>query len=323
MEYLFAPMEGITDAVFRRVHHRMFGGVSRYMIPFVSPTEDRRLPPREMRSISPEVNRGVPVVPQILTKRPELFLWLAQELKDMGYTELNLNTGCPSGTVTAKGKGAGMLTSPDALRAFLDVIFSAAPLPVSIKTRVGFASLDEWPALVDLLAGYPFSEVIIHPRLRSEFYRGDVHMECMSYAREHLRCPLVLSGNLFDIPAIQHYAALGLTEHVMLGRGIVSNPALAREAAGGPPLSPSELPAFHDALYREYASMYPVRIVLGKMREITKYLACSTLATERQRRTMLKAHTEEAYLEAVQVLFSAPLRTYPGYMQASPDHIWP
>ncbi len=321
MHLQFAPMEGITDAVYRRTHHALFGGVERYMIPFVSPTTDRRLPPREMRALSPEVNQGVPVVPQVLTKNAELFIWLAGELKAMGYTEINLNTGCPSGTVTAKGKGAGMLTDPDGLRSFLDAVFAASPLPVSLKTRIGFQDLDEWPALLDLFIQYPFSEMIIHPRLRCEFYKGDVHMECLEEAVARAKCPVVLSGNLFDLPSIR--SALPKTGHLMLGRGLAANPALAREAMGGNPLTAQEVRTFHDALFQAYREQYPVHIVLGKMREVTKYLACSFEATDRQRKTMLKAKTEEAYLAAVQVLFEMPLCENPGYRPERPSSTWP
>ena len=105
----FAPMEGVTDAVYRRVHHAHFGGVDKYFIPFISPTQNLVLTPRERNNVSPDVNAGMRVVPQVLTKKADHFLWAAQLLHDMGYEEINLNIGCPSGTVTAKGKGAGML----------------------------------------------------------------------------------------------------------------------------------------------------------------------------------------------------------------------
>ena len=118
----FAPMEGVTDAVYRRVHHAHFGGVDKYFIPFISPTQNLVLTPRERNNVSPEVNAGMRVVPQVLTKKADHFLWAAQLLYDMGYEEINLNVGCPSGTVTAKGKGAGMLLDPDALDRFLDEV---------------------------------------------------------------------------------------------------------------------------------------------------------------------------------------------------------
>ena len=125
MRYYFAPMEGVTGAVYRRTHHDYFPGIDKYFMPFITPTANGRLTPRQKRDVAPEVNAGVPAVPQLLTKSAEDFIWAANALFDMGYREVNLNLGCPSGTVTAKGKGAGFLGDPDALDRFLDAVFSA------------------------------------------------------------------------------------------------------------------------------------------------------------------------------------------------------
>ena len=150
MDIRLAPMEGVTDAVHRRVHHRLFGGVQQYYIPFITPSIHRVFTTRDLRAIAPENNAGVPCIPQLLTHDAKLFLWAAQELADLGYGEVNLNTGCPSGTVTAKGRGSGMLRDLDALRAFLDAIFAASPLPVSIKTRCPLSISMVLPSLVNL-----------------------------------------------------------------------------------------------------------------------------------------------------------------------------
>ena len=127
MNYYFAPLEGVTGSEFRRAHHRWFPGVDAYYMPFLSPTQDHVFTPRELRNVLPEHNQGFRAVPQLLTKNPEDFLWCAGELAAMGYGEVNLNLVCPSGTVTAKGKGAGMLARPEELDCFLDTVFSQAP----------------------------------------------------------------------------------------------------------------------------------------------------------------------------------------------------
>ena len=125
----FAPLEGFTDAIYRRVHHACFGGVDKYFMPFISPSESLSFTSRQQADFSPTENDGVPAVPQILAKDPNRFLIMSRLLRDAGYTEVNLNLGCPSGTVTAKGKGAGMLRDPDALSRFLDAVFTKAPMP--------------------------------------------------------------------------------------------------------------------------------------------------------------------------------------------------
>ena len=115
MNYYFAPMEGITGAVFRRTHHEFFPGIDKYFMPFITPTTQEKLTPRQKRDVLPEYNEGVPAVPQLLTRTAADFIWAANTLASLGYAEVNLNLGCPSGTVTAKGKGAGFLAHPDEL----------------------------------------------------------------------------------------------------------------------------------------------------------------------------------------------------------------
>ena len=312
MDIRSAPMEGLTDAVFRRVHHRLFGGVNRYYIPFVSPTSHHCFPPREQRDIAPENNAGVPVIPQIMTRYPEHFLWAAQEMQDRGYDEVNLNIGCPSGTVTAKGKGAGMLREPDVLRAFLDEIFAHSPLPVSIKTRIGFASPEEWDALLDILRQYPMKELIVHPRIRTQFYKGGVYPEAFALAAQ-TDLPLVYNGDLFDLPAceklLQQYPGMPM----MLGRGLLANPALPRQLNGGAPLTVEEVRRFHDALEQEYSKLFPRDQVHCRMRGIMKHVACCFERPEKMMKLIAKTNPH-TYHDAVEKLLQAPLRETPGYV---------
>ena len=176
MQYYFAPLEGITDSVYRRLHHKYFPGLDRYYTPFLSPTVHRTLTPKEAREIPNADTLPYQAVPQLLTKVPEDFLWMAEQCAQRGYSEVNLNLGCPSGTVTAKGKGSGMLRDPDSLDRFLEGIFSAVPVAISVKTRIGFTSAEEFPALLEIYNRYPIKELTIHPRVRSVFYGGSVDM---------------------------------------------------------------------------------------------------------------------------------------------------
>ena len=157
MKYYFAPMEGVTGAEFRRAHHQVFGGVDAYYMPFLSPTQDHVFTPRELRGILPENNPGFRAVPQLLTRNAEDFLWAAGELAQLGYDEVNLNLGCPSGTVTAKGKGAGLLQRRDTLEELLEGIFAKTPVKLSIKTRLGWEDPEEFGPLLEL-----FSLSLIH-----------------------------------------------------------------------------------------------------------------------------------------------------------------
>ena len=165
-------MEGLTGALYRQAHCRWFGGVDRYFIPFITPTQDHRFTKRELREILPEHNRGLAAVPQLLVRRAEDFLWAAGELAAMGYPEINLNLGCPSGTVVAKGKGSGFLGLPEELERFLDTVFDAAPCAVSIKTRLGLREPEEFGPLLALFQRYPLAELIVHPRVQKDMYKN-------------------------------------------------------------------------------------------------------------------------------------------------------
>jgi len=304
MKLYFAPMEGFTDAVFRRVHRRMFPGVEKYFMPFISPSASLSFTKREMYDLSAEANAGVPAVPQILAKDPEHFLGAARMLRDLGYTEINLNLGCPSGTVTAKGKGAGALRDPDALARFLDAVFAACPLPLSVKSRIGMDDEGEWPQVMRLVIRYPFSEWILHPRTGREQYRFSPRPLCFDQARRAAPFPVIWNGDLFT--AREAWDFLGDhpgSEGLMLGRGMVTNPALAREILGGEGINLPELIAFHDALLREYLRVWPASAAVGRMHAVMGYLGFA-LDHPPKRMRMLRQTTDlEGYTDAAAALF--------------------
>ena len=227
MRYYFAPMEGLTDSIYRRAHHAHFSGVDRYYMPFLSPTIHRTLTHREDRELPMADSVNFTAVPQVLTKVAEDFLWAAQVCRDRGYEEVNLNVGCPSGTVVSKGKGSGMLRDPDHLDRFLDEIFQSSVLPISVKTRLGIENPDEFPAILEIYNRYPIKELTIHPRVRKQFYNGSVNMELFRYAAENSKNPLCYNG---DITSIEQIAALARefpsVDAVMIGRGLVADPGL-------------------------------------------------------------------------------------------------
>ena len=227
MHYYFAPMEGLTDSVFRRLHHRYFPGVDRYYMPFLSPTVHRSLSHKEERELPPADSVNFAAVPQILTKNAEDFLWAAQVCRDQGYDEINLNTGCPSSTVVAKGKGSGMLRDAEALDAFLYAVFQKTPLPVSVKTRLGLESPEEFPAILEVFNRYPIRELTVHPRVRRQFYDGEVDGEMFAYAMKHSKIPLCYNGNLFTLSQISALQAqYPQLPAVMLGRGLIADPGM-------------------------------------------------------------------------------------------------
>ena len=344
MKIYFAPMEGITGFVLRNAFHSVFGGVDKYYAPFVSPGPDIGIPKRQLRDISPENNQGIPLVPQILTARAYDFLKTAELLYSFGYREVNFNLGCPSGTVAAKGKGAGFLSDPDGLEAFFTEVFREIPsdLKISVKTRIGRYSPEEFPELLKLYGSFPISELTVHPRILKEFYRGAVHRDVYAFAEEHAAMPLVYNGDLLDTQDIKGILRdFPGTKAVMIGRGLLQDPFLAerwkaeeaqqaeqeeatgkhadaagqwteaerqvdagrQEDAAGRRME--RLAAFHGALVRGYLEAYPENrnVVLAKLKELWDYLGYSFPGTEKLRKKMKKSRTVEEYLAASEMLF--------------------
>ena len=252
MRYYFAPMEGITDAPYRKVHHRFFPGLHSYYMPFISPTMHRSLTNRESRDLPLADSVPFRAVPQILTKVPEDFLWAAEVCAQRGYDEVNLNVGCPSGTVVSKGKGSGMLADPVKLDEFLGNVFEKSPVPVSVKTRLGVTDVEEFPKILEVFNQYPIKELTIHPRVRKQFYKGGVDMDMFRYALENSKNSLCYNGNLRTLSEVRAFEAeFPQIEAVMIGRGLVGNPAMFQ-----PGTSAETIRAFHDCLLETYIETF-------------------------------------------------------------------
>ena len=260
MNYYAAPMEGLTDRIWRQVHQKWFGAADapiRYYAPFLSPPENRVLIPKKMAELAPEANAGTVVIPQLLARDGELAAWMIGEVRKLGYTEINLNFGCPSGTVTAKGKGAGMLRDPARLDAFLDAVFSAVEGPVSVKTRIGVQKPEEFAALLDIYNRYPICELTIHPRVMKQLYRGEADRAAFAAALPECRMPVCYNGDV-TTPEELHTleAEFPQLSGIMVGRGLIADPALFRRARGGAPASREELRGYCDDLYHGYTEAF-------------------------------------------------------------------
>jgi len=289
MKYYFAPMEGLTDMVYRCAHRKYYPGMDRYYTPFVSPTQNHCFTSRELRELSPENNKNIPLVPQLIGKNPEDFLWAANELAEMGYREVNLNLGCPSGTVTAKGKGAGFLAHPDKLDAFFETVFSSCPIDISVKTRLGMESPEEFGLILAIFNRYPICELIIHPRTKREMYTGDVHPDVFQIAAENTSLPLCYNGNLFSLEDVEHTLTLfpDLTA-VMLGRGLVSDPGMITRL-NGCAADLTRLYSFHRELCENYCIVFGSQSsALPRMKAIWSCMLTSLPTGETFRKQLIK-----------------------------------
>ena len=273
MTIYFAPMEGVTDGILRQTHNRIFGGIDVYCLPFHKLTQSLSLLTREIRDTAPEENEGLNVLPQALTRDPEqLSAWLYY-ISECGYARADLNIGCPSPTVTKRGRGSGMLRDPGYLRAFLDRLYSnTLPVSLSVKTRIGYEGAEEWPGLADLLADYPFDHVTIHVRTTKDQYTGPVHPEAFELALQKGIPHPVYNGDLRTPEDVQALAArCPGTEAVMIGRGLLADPALARRIRGGKEASKEELEAWYRALYEGWKNRFHETIALGRIKKLMEW----------------------------------------------------
>lgn len=324
----FAPMEGITGYVFRNAHHACFPAADRYYTPFITPKKGKSFTQRELNDVLPEHNQGMEVVPQILTNQAEGFLKVANMLADMGYTEVNLNLGCPFGTVVAKNKGAGFLALPGELDAFLEQIFTEAEVKISVKTRIGKEDPEEFAQLLSIFNKYPIAELIIHPRVQTDFYKNTPNLKVFGQALVESKNPVCYNGDLFCLEKVQKLLQqFPQTKSIMLGRGLLMNPALAQAVRqnilngdGGQTAQPpvhvlpdrAKLTEFLAQLENGYSEVLSgERDVLFKMKELWSYLGFLFAENEKYIKKIRKSQHLSEYRAAVKAIFTECEMTEP------------
>ena len=306
MRFYLAPMESMTGYIFRNVYQKHFGNIDKYFTPFISSSG---LNHKELNDILPEHNAGMEVVPQILTNHAEVFLELAKRMQEYGYTCVNLNLGCPSGTVVAKKRGSGFLAFPEELERFLDEIFEKCPIKISVKTRIGKNDVSEWEHLQNIYNRFPIEELIIHPRLQKDQYRLPVHPEVFEQALESSRVPVCYNG---DIHSAEQYAEFckrfPKVDTVMLGRGIFKNPGLVDELKGKERLQPAKLKLFVEELLQGYEEIMSGDLhTLFKMKEVWVYLGEFFPGEEKIMKKIKKSNSTAEYKAVQRELWSKVL----------------
>jgi len=295
MKYYFAPMEGITGYIFRNAHNACFGGIEKYFTPFITPKPGKSMNTRERNDILPEHNQGLTLVPQILSNQAEGFLFVARQLAQLGYTEVNLNLGCPSGTVVPKKKGAGFLAEPEILDRFLSEIFEKCPIEISVKTRIGMKETDEFLRLLDIYNSYPVKELTVHARTREEYYKGTVHWESFAQALENSKNPVCYNGDLFSREKIKAFTEqFPQAQQVMIGRGLLINPALASDKE----LTREALIEFHDRLIEGYLTVLAPQDTCFKMKELISWIGRLFPDEEKAKKQIRKSQSLTEYKAA-------------------------
>lgn len=311
MRYDAAPMEGLTDRVWRQAHQHYFGGADRYYAPFISPPENRVPIKKKMAELAPQANPGAPVIPQLLAKDGSLAAWMIGLLRrEMGYTEVNLNLGCPSGTVTAKGKGSGMLRDLGALDRFLYTVFDEAGGPISVKTRIGVTDPEEFGPILEVYNRYPLAELIIHPRVMRQLYRGQADRAAFAAALPSCKALVCYNGDITtpqDLTALE--AAWPGLAGLMAGRGLIANPALFRMARGGAAPSKEELRGYLTELYTGYTAAFgSATAAISRMKGFWHECIGLFAGTEKLEKQLRKLREPWEYEVTVDQIFTLPLR---------------
>lgn len=304
-------MEELTGYVFRNTISRHFGNIDKFYTPFISP-DNRIKKTRAGRELIRSNNAGLDVVPQLLTNDADLFNEGAKYIADLGYEEININFGCPSNTVAGKFKGSGILRDPDLMKRFLDGVFNPKEgvlrdhpgLRISVKTRVGYNDTSDFPGAMEVLNAYPFSEVIVHPRLKKDKYLGEPRMDMFDYALKSCNTAISYNGNVRTVEEhdliAQKYK--GRITGIMIGRGAIADPGIFRQIRTGRKMTVDELYDFLRDLYETYKSDFSPENALAKLKEVWTYTV-SAIEDEKERsrilKMIIKAGNEAQYKDAM------------------------
>lgn len=304
MNYDMAPMEGLTTYIYRSTYEKYYGGIDQYYTPFLA---SMHLSNKEKNEVLPEHNKGMKLIPQILSNHADEFIEITKALKDYGYTRVNLNLGCPSGTVVSKHRGAGFLDVPDELDRFLQEIYEKCELEISIKTRLGISEEYEWEDILKVYEKYPIAELIVHTRLQRDFYRHPTRPQ-MYAAAKRLGVPLCYNGDITDRESQQTILAVDpAIDRIMLGRGLIADPELPERLRGHAPRDMGRLRDFMEELCERYRSEMGGgdRNTLYKMKEIWVYMGENFVDGRKYVKAIKKANRIFEYESAMNALFGS------------------
>ena len=244
---LAAPMQGVTDNVWRMAQHDVFGGVDAYYAPFMR-VEHGEVRRKDLRDVDPERNAGITLIPQILACQPEHALMMVAALQRMGYRRIDINLGCPFPPIALHRKGSGMLAYPDLTEALFKALATVDEVDYSVKMRLGWDKKDQWRDIMPLMDIIKPVNIAVHPRIGKQQYKGDLDIEQFEALLAASPWPVVYNGSLRTVEdieqAIGRYPTLAA---VMVGNGLAANPGML-----SPDATPDDYRRFHDLLVDGY-----------------------------------------------------------------------
>ena len=302
----FAPMEGVAGYIFRNIYVDFFDDADKYFSPFVVTRPSGIMKNKELRDILPENNEKLFLVPQILANNADGFINASKQMKELGYDEVNLNLGCPSGTVVSKKRGAGFLRYPEELDEFFDRIYNQCDMKISVKTRIGFEKPQEIYSLIEIFNKYPIYELIIHPRTRMDMYKNKPNLDMFEYALKESKNPVCYNGDIktkADFEMItQRFPE---TDSIMIGRGLLSNPGLFGEIKNKGAIDKEIFKRYHQAVFERFCEVYDGdTFILFKLKELWAYFANDFKDADRYVKKIRKSKKLTEYVAAVDKIFS-------------------
>lgn len=305
MNFYFAPLEGVTGYIYRNAHNAFFNNIDKYFAPFIVANQGDGFKAREINDILPENNQGLVLIPQILTNNASDFIHTSKKIHQLGYNEINLNLGCPSGTVVSKNRGSGFLSKREELDLFLDEIFSQSVTKISVKTRIGKDQPEEFYELIEMFNKYPIEELIIHPRIQKDYYKNRPNLKIFKEALILSKNPVCYNGDIFTVKDykdfMKDFPDVGT---LMLGRGLITNPGLISDIKNSIKLDKKLLKDFHDKIYEDYKrTLFGDRNVLFKMKEIWFYMIQVFSDNAKYAKKIRKSERLYDYDEVVSSLF--------------------
>jgi tRNA-dihydrouridine synthase len=302
-----APMHGVTNRVYRNAFFRHFGGFDAAMAPFIPSANSSDMKATHFKDILADSGARVPVIPQVMSNDAAGFVMTARKVSALGYSEVNWNLGCPYPMIANKQRGAGLLPYPEKIDRFLEKVCSGVDMAISVKLRLGMYDQKEILDLMPILNGYPLLKLIIHARIGTQMYGGDVDLEGFQAALSLSAHPVVYNGDIKDTATFEALRLrFPLVNEWMIGRWALSNPFIASTIRGAalPDDPVGVIHQFHDDLYACYRRvLYGPRHVLDKMKEIWSYLAPSFSGSGTVLKSIGQARTLEAFERTACVVF--------------------
>ncbi|MBQ0831051.1 tRNA-dihydrouridine synthase [Marinobacter sp.] len=284
MRIILAPMEGLVDAPIRETLTKV-GGIDRCVTEFIRVTHNL-LPPRVFYKFAPELYNqsltqvGTPVAIQLLGSDPEEMGRNGRRAVELGATQVDINFGCPAKTVNRHKGGCVLMREPELMHNITAAVRQALPAHVLVtaKMRLGYDDRSMGVACAQALEAAGAEEIVIHARSKVDGYKPPAYWEEIARAREAVKAKIIANGEIWTVADYWRCREVSGCEDVMIGRGLIARPDLARKIKASQQGVEIDDLAWPEAvvLVREYAEVLQGwledRYVTGRIKQWLNFL---------------------------------------------------